>query len=198
MRVRAIEPEDLELERVFVAGLSPQTGYRRLMSARTPSSTKLQRWTRIDRSREGALIATVSGGDRERQIGVARYALEGDDGEADFAIVVGDAWHGMGLGQQLLGALIELARQSGVCRLVGTTLSDNTAMLALGRRLGFRLSRQAGAAFVTTLSLALRPEAEIVRVRPRGRPEGVHHLPLRRRVKLSHGPHTFSGPATLC
>jgi acetyltransferase len=155
VRVRAIEPEDLEREREFVAGLSRQTAYQRLMSGRTPTEAELQRWTRIDRSREGALVATVTIDGRERQIGVARYGMEGDDGEAEFAIVVGDAWHGRGLGAQLLGALIELARISGVRRLVGITLSDNQAMLALGRRLGFRFSRRAGSGFITTLSLAL-------------------------------------------
>jgi acetyltransferase len=40
-------------------------------------------------------------------------------------------------------------------RLFGETLSENAAMIALGRRLGFRLFRQRGAAFLTELSLDL-------------------------------------------
>jgi acetyltransferase len=157
--VRPIEPGDLEREREFVEGLSPRTAYQRLMSARKPSIEELQRWTRIDRSREGAVVATVTLDGRERQVGVARYAMDGTDGEAEIAIVIDDAWQGQGLGAHLMNALIDLARQSGVRRLVGSTLSENKGMLVLGRRLGFRLGREPGAAFVTMLSLTLQPES---------------------------------------
>lgn len=161
--VRPIQPGDFELERAFVEGLSPRTGYQRLMNPRKPSTAELQRWTRVDRTREGVLIATVSHGGAERQIGVARYALEAEDGQegdAEFAIVIADAWQGTGLGLHLLSCLIELARTSGVRRILGTTLSDNVAMLGLARRLGFRRSRMAGAAIYTQLTLGLQAEAQ--------------------------------------
>ena len=160
--VRPIEPGDFELEREFVEGLSARTGYQRLMNPRKPSTAELQRWTRVDRAREGVLIATVSQEGAERQIGVARYTLEaeeGEDGEAEFAIVIADSWQGTGLGLHLLSSLIELARTSGVKRVFGTTLSDNVAMLGLARRLGFRQSRMPGAAIYTVLKLALPPDA---------------------------------------
>jgi RimJ/RimL family protein N-acetyltransferase len=152
---RPIEPEDVERERDFVHGLSPSTSYLRLMSARVPSDDEIYRWTHIDRQREGAVIATVSLGGREVQIGVARYVAESDDGNAEFAIVIGDAWHGKSLGLHLLSSLIDLARQSGVVRLFGTTLSENSAMLGLARRVGFKASLERGAAYVTELSLDL-------------------------------------------
>jgi acetyltransferase len=157
--VRQIEPDDFEREREFVEGLSPRTAYLRLMSPRKPTIEELERWTHIDHSREGAVVATVTIDGRERQVGVARYVMDGMDGEAEFAIVISDAWQGMGLGAQLLSALIELARQSGVRQLIGSTLSENRGMLRLARRFGFRPSREAGAAFVTLLRLALQPEA---------------------------------------
>jgi RimJ/RimL family protein N-acetyltransferase len=157
--LRPIEPGDFERERRFVDGLSPQTGYQRLMSPRRPSDDELRRWTHIDPAREGALVAIVSSAGEERQVGVARYVVEDGTDEAEFAIVISDDWHGKGLGRQLLSALIDLARRSGVTRLVGTTLSENKAMLGLGRRLGFKLSRERGSAFVTMMSLTLLPEA---------------------------------------
>ena len=156
--VRPIEPGDFERERRFVDCLSPQAGYQRLLSPRRPSDDELRRWTRIDPAREAALVAIVSNAGEERQIGVARYAMEDEGHEAEFAIVISDDWQGKGLGQQLLAALIDLARRSGVRRVIGTTLSDNKAMLALARRLGFKLSREQGSAFVTMMSLALLPE----------------------------------------
>jgi acetyltransferase len=153
--LRAIEPGDFELEREFVAGLSRTTGYQRLMSARRPSADELQRWTRIDRRREGALIAVAQVDGRARQLGIARYAMELGENEAEMAIVVADDWQGRGLGRQLLSALVELARTSGVKRLFGIALSDNQAMLSLGQSLGFRLSKAPGAAIVTMMSLDL-------------------------------------------
>jgi RimJ/RimL family protein N-acetyltransferase len=152
---RAIEPSDLELEREFVGSLSRHTSYQRLMSGRTPTAAELQRWTDIDREREGAIIATTSIAGRERQVGVARYAMDSGEDEAEFAIVLGDAWQGRGLGTHLLSSLIDSARLAGVRRLFGTTLSGNAAMLKLGRRLAFKLSRVAGAGYITMMSLDL-------------------------------------------
>jgi len=159
IHLRPIEPDDFEREREFVEGLSPRTSYQRLMSPRKPTTDELFRWTHIDRSREGAVVATVIVDGCERQIGVARYVMEGAHGEAEFAIVVADEWQGQGLGAQLLSALIELAKQSGVRRLFGNTLSENRAMRSLGSRFGFRQSRQPGEAIVTMLSLNLQPDA---------------------------------------
>ncbi|SFM20239.1 GNAT family N-acetyltransferase [Variovorax sp. OV329] len=158
VHLRMIAPGDLEREREFVHGLSPRTRYQRLMSARTPSAEELRRWTDVDRSREGAVVATVDIDGFERQVGVARYFIDQPDAQADFAIVVADEWQGMGLGRQLLTALVDLARQSGVRKLVGTTMSENKGMIALGRSFGFRPSREPGAAIYTLLSLSLQPE----------------------------------------
>lgn len=154
--VRTIDAADLEREREFVEGLSPRTAYQRLMSPRKPSDEELQRWTAIDRTREGAVVATVTVDGRERQVGVARYVMEGPDGEADFAIVIGDSWQGRGLGKRLLAALIDLARKAGVRRLVGSTLSENRGMLELAGRFGFRRSKDPGGAIVTLLKLTLQ------------------------------------------
>ncbi|WWT59680.1 hypothetical protein V8J79_07915 [Burkholderia pyrrocinia] len=73
--LRAIEHSDLEIERDLVDRLSSQSRYMRLMSARKPTEDEMIRWTRIDRRREGAVIATICASGRERLIGVARYAL---------------------------------------------------------------------------------------------------------------------------
>jgi GNAT superfamily N-acetyltransferase len=153
--IRPIRAEDLALEQEFVNGLSTHTGYQRLMSARRPSLEELVRFTDIDRERELALIATTPVGGRERQIGVARYVKESSSGDAEFAIVLSDEWQGRGLGTKLLMSLVAAARSNGVRRLVGTTLSMNRGMLALGRKLGFKLAIDRGSATITNLTLDL-------------------------------------------
>jgi RimJ/RimL family protein N-acetyltransferase len=153
--IRPIGAEDLALEQEFVNGLSAHTGYQRLMSARRPSLEELVRFTDIDRERELALIATtpVQGG--ARQIGVARYIKESSSGDAEFAIVLSDDWQGRGLGTKLLMSLIVAARSQGVRRLVGMTLSANRGMLALARKLGFKLASDPRSATITNLTLDL-------------------------------------------
>ncbi|MDR0243052.1 MAG: GNAT family N-acetyltransferase [Burkholderia sp.] len=154
--LRAIEHGDLEIERELVGRLSSHSRYMRLMSARKPTEDEMIRWTRIDRRREGAVIATITRDGRERLIGVARYAM--DDGETDVAecaIVIDDTWQRQGLGRVLLSSLIDLAHRSGMRQMVCTMLSENDAMKGLARSVGFRLSHQPGAAFVTDLRLDL-------------------------------------------
>ena len=159
--IRPIHAADLALEQEFVKGLSKSTGYQRLMSARSPSLEELKRFTDIDYERELALIATTPVQGRERQIGVARYVKESSPGDAEFAIVLSDDWQGRGLGARLLASLVVAAKSHGVRRLVGTTLSVNSGMLALGRKLGFKLASDPRAATITnlTLDLAARPPA---------------------------------------
>jgi len=153
--IRPICAADLALEQEFVNGLSAPTGYQRLMSGRRPSLEELKRFTDIDYERELALIAIAPIQGRERQIGVARYVKLSSPGDAEFAIVLSDDWQGRGLGTRLLASLLVAAKNHGVRRLVATTLSENDRMLALGRKLGFKLSADPGSATITNLTLDL-------------------------------------------
>ena len=156
--IRPIRAADFELERAFVDGLSPATGYQRLMSTRRPSDEEVRHFTDVDPKRELALIAVTVVDGRERQVGVARYVKdEHTPGEAEFAIVLSDAWQRYGLGAKLLASLIDAARRNGVRRLVATTLSANSGMLALARRMGFRLALNPTSAAITNLTLDLQP-----------------------------------------
>lgn len=153
--IRPISAADLALEQEFVDGLSASTAYQRLMSARRPSIEELRRFTDINHERELALIATTPVQGRERQIGVARYVKESSPGDAEFAIVLSDDWQGRGLGTRLLVSLLVAAKSQGVRRLIGTTMSENRGMLALGRKLGFRLATDPASATITNLTVDL-------------------------------------------
>ncbi|MGD9709176.1 MAG: GNAT family N-acetyltransferase [Halothiobacillaceae bacterium] len=139
--LRPIRPEDAELEQAFVRGLSEESRYLRFMRAieeLTPEM--LVRFTQIDYDREMAFVALFEKDGQQEEIGVARYSVEPDGESAEFAVVVADAWHGLGVGTLLLETLIESARQRGVRELIGEVLPRNRSMLALADRLGF--SRQ--------------------------------------------------------
>jgi acetyltransferase len=156
IRIRPIRPSDLELERRFVYGLSARSRYLRLLSGRQVQPGELERWANIDPSREIALVALVGVDDDEEEVGFAHCVVEdAAEGRWDFAIVIADAWQGRGLGRTLLGKLVEAARDAGATALSGITLAENHGMVALARRLGFRVRREEGDATVLRLELAL-------------------------------------------
>jgi GNAT superfamily N-acetyltransferase len=67
-------------------------------------------------------------------VGVARAIGSGRD-RAELAVAVVDAWQRRGLGGRLLTAVTALAEDLGRTELRGAVLPENTAMLALARRL---------------------------------------------------------------
>lgn len=136
--LRPIRPEDAEIEREFVNGLSEQSRYFRFMgSMREIPPDLLSRFTHIDYDKEMALIATIQTPSGEREIGVARYASLPEPGSCEFAIVVADDWQNRGLARRLLQALIEAARQKNHTRMEGVVLKSNRRMLDFTRALGF-------------------------------------------------------------
>lgn len=139
--IRPIRPEDADIEREFVRALSPESRYLRFMSpVRELTPAMLARFTQIDYDREMALIATADEQGVERQIAVARYAIDPDGESCEFAIVVSERWQGRGLGRHLMLQLIAIARSRGLKSMTGQVLASNTGMLELARELGFTVA----------------------------------------------------------
>lgn len=143
--IRPIRPEDREIERAFVQGLSSNSRYYRFFSAITDLSPKLlDQFTQVDYPREMAFIATILVDTAEQEIGVARYVPGKSEGTAEFAIVVADDWQGRGIGQELLRHLFSVAQDTGLAHIEGVVLRDNQNMLRLCRELGFKVSQYPG------------------------------------------------------
>ncbi len=136
--VRAIGPEDEPLIVALHASHSEHTIRMRFFSlVKTLSHDSLIRLCHLDYDREMALVAVRREGGASRMMGVSRYYLNPGTGEAEFALVVGDAYQRQGLGRHLMQRLIEIARERGVRRLEGLVLRENGTMLALMMSLGF-------------------------------------------------------------
>ena len=151
--IRPIRPNDKRIELSFLRGLSRESRYQRLLSGRDLLPGELRKLTEIDYAREMALIATICRDDSgEEEIGVARYILDDTGDSAEFAIVVGDCWQRLGLGEKLLQSLFGAAAEAGVSALHGITLSTNLAMLRLAKKLGFALQYYPGDASLMRLS----------------------------------------------
>lgn len=157
--IRPIRPDDAGRELAFLEGLSRETRYQRLLSARRLLPGELRRLVRVDFDRDMALVATVTVEGVEVQVGVVRYVRLADPRQAEFGIVVGDAWQGRGLGERLMRRVVDIAGRHRLDALTGIALTENRRMLRLVRRLGGRLRLEPGDATVTRIDLALRGPA---------------------------------------
>jgi acetyltransferase len=152
--VRTIRPEDEALIIALHASHSENTIRMRFFSlVKTLSRDSLIRLCHLDYNREFALVAVLREGEQTKIAGVSRYYLHPESGDAEFAVVVGDAWQKQGLGKHLMERLISVARERGVKRLVGLVLADNQPMLALMRKLGFEREQEADG--VVTVAMPL-------------------------------------------
>jgi acetyltransferase len=161
--VRPIRPEDEDIEIEFIRCLSPESLYNRIFSNNLSlGREQLDRLTQIDFTRDMAIIATVTLGDRETQIGVTRYVRLEDGSSCEFAIAVADQWQGCGIGVRLLRELIAIAARSGIKQIVGDVLSTNAGMLALARKVGMRVHAHPDGATLRRVVLDI-PSADIPR-----------------------------------
>ena len=143
--VRPIRPEDAPLLVGLFESLSPQSVYRRFFTPmkRLPHSM-LARFTQIDYDRHIALVALSVSKSKESMLGVARVILERNQKEAEFSVVVSDPWQGKGIGAALLQRCLSIAKERGIEKVMGTVLAENTQMLALGKKLGFKIKKVLG------------------------------------------------------
>jgi acetyltransferase len=138
--IRPIKPEDAPLLRQLWSSLSPRTLYYRFSNPVKRLTPELLVWfTQIDYDREIVLIALDSSGSGDRMLGAARLNGHPGDDKAEFAIVIGDPWQGLGVGAKLLSCLAAIALRRKINRLWGLVLKENRAMLELGRKLGWTI-----------------------------------------------------------
>ncbi len=139
LTIRPIRPEDAAAHDAFFHRLSPEdVRHRFFVAVRELSPAQLARLTRLDYERDMAFIAVREA--TGETVGVARLVHEDDNaGEGEFAVVVQPDVRGRGLATHLMRRLLEWAPRHGLREVVGEILADNREMLALARRLGFRL-----------------------------------------------------------
>jgi acetyltransferase len=138
LMLRHIAPTDADREQAFVHGLSAHSSYLRFHGTIKDLSKKdLKKFTEPDSRDAVALIVLHSGESGEEEIGVARYVIDPDRANCEFAIVVADAWQKRGIGTRLMNALISHLQVSGVKQISGSVLKSNSAMLKFIKQMGF-------------------------------------------------------------
>lgn len=134
--IRPIGPDDKERVREGFQRLSPESRYRRFLTAAAHLSDEdLAFLTEVDHHRHEALIAIdVATG---QGLGVARYVrVAGQRDTADVAVAVVDDWHGRGVGGALMRELSGRALEEGIRRYTALVAADNRRVVDLLARLG--------------------------------------------------------------
>ncbi|MEZ5665267.1 MAG: GNAT family N-acetyltransferase [Burkholderiaceae bacterium] len=140
LTLRPIRPEDEAQHRAFLERLDPEDIRLRVFySRRSIEHSELARLTQIDYAREMAFVATRPvPGVGEETLGAVRVAIDPDNEDAEFGVIVRSDLKGSGLGHRLMRKMIGHLEACGTRRMVGTVLRENSAMLELARALGFQ------------------------------------------------------------
>ena len=132
--VRPIRAWDAAGLQFFVRHLSLASRYSRFMMAiRELPDDMLDKFVHPLPGREAAIVASSPA---DGVVGLAQYVADETGDGCEFAIVVDDAFHRLGLGTSLLTALMAVAGENGVRHVHADVLADNRAMLALARKPG--------------------------------------------------------------
>ena len=145
--IRPIRPEDEPLMVKFHATLSEESVYMRyfhqIQYNQRVAHDRLTRLCFIDYDREMALVVErLDPKTGEHAIlAIGRLSKLHQTAEAEFAILVSDAYQGHGFGGELLHRLVGIGRDEKLKRIVATILAENVAMQHVSRKIGFKLTR---------------------------------------------------------
>jgi acetyltransferase len=145
--IRPIRPEDEPLIVQFHHTLSEHSVYMRyfgpLPVAQRIEHQRLTRMCFIDYDREMALVVERKDAATGKRmiIGVGRLIKLHDRNEAEWAVVLSDAYQRHGVGSELLRRLVLVARDERLSRIFAEILPENRGMLRVAEKQGFRLRR---------------------------------------------------------
>jgi RimJ/RimL family protein N-acetyltransferase len=138
IEIRALRPDDREDMLAAIGRTSPQSLRTRFfVPKRGFSESELAFFLNIDFDNHVALVAQIDEDGRPTIVGGGRYIVV-EPGRAEMAFVVVDAYQGQGIGSALLRHLARLARDAGLKELIAEVLPENTAMLRVFSKFGFK------------------------------------------------------------
>jgi len=141
--IRPIVAEDEATQQVFDNASTQEDRYKRYFSQRGKMShEEMAKLTQIDYEREMAFIAIRLDQDEEQEtLAVIRAAIDPDNINAEFAMIVRSDAQGLGLGKLLLNKLIRYQQAKGTEYISGMTMLSNVGMATLAKKLGFTIER---------------------------------------------------------
>jgi acetyltransferase len=127
--LRPIQPEDEPMWHDLLARCSERTIWLRFRYLFKETTHEMAtRFCFVDYDRTMAIVAEIEEDNRRQLIGVGRLVADADHRNAEYAVLVADAWQGRGLGKLLTAYCLEICRTWGIDRVYAETTSDNDRM----------------------------------------------------------------------
>lgn len=145
--IRPIKPEDEPLMVKFHESLSERTVQLRFFTPmnlrQRVSHERLSQIVFSDYDREMVLVAVHEHPRRGDEIaGVGRLSKMHNECDAEFGIIVSDRFQGQGLGREMTQRLVSIGREEGLRRIEAYVRKENSRMLSLVKKAGFRVVRE--------------------------------------------------------
>jgi RimJ/RimL family protein N-acetyltransferase len=141
--IRRAGPEDFRILFAMFSSLSDDTMFRRfLRSQKELTEADVQDMLRLDDRNVTSLIAVVRTDDTEQAVGEARYVTNSSGELAEAAVVIADEWQNLGLATALFTDLITEAKRAGLSKVIAYFDSENSPVIHLGQKFGFKLARK--------------------------------------------------------
>jgi len=138
--LRPIKPEDEPMWLELLASCSKESIYLRFRyDFYFDSHDVASQFCFIDYAREIAIVAELEEDGRKQIIGVGRLIADPDVETMEYAILITDKWQKKELGNIITEFCMDIAKRNGIKRLVAETTKNNKPMIAVFRRLNFKI-----------------------------------------------------------
>jgi acetyltransferase len=135
VNLRPIKPEDENRFNALFKSLSAQSvRFRFFETIKEMSHDTLSRYCNLDYDREIAIVAQL---EDSNLVGVVRLILDTERKNGEFAVMVSDSWHGLGLGSKLVDYIIDIGKDLKLESISSDVNPENTKMLNLCGNKGF-------------------------------------------------------------
>ncbi len=140
--LRPIKPEDEPMWHRLIESCSAESlhlRFRYMFKATTHEMAT--RFCFLDYDRELAIVAETDEDDERKLIGVGRLVADADHRDAEYAVLVGDAWQGVGLGARLTDYCLGICDRWGIESVIAEMAPENSRMISMFEHRGFELDR---------------------------------------------------------
>ncbi len=138
--LRPVKPEDEPMWLALLGSCSKESIYFRFSTNYFFDSHEVaSQFCYIDYSREMAIVAEITENNSQRLIGVGRLIADPDHETVEYAILITDAWQNKNLGNILTRYCLDISKEMGLKRIVAETTADNKPMIAIFKKLKFKI-----------------------------------------------------------
>ncbi len=143
--LRPIKPEDEPMWHALLAACSRESLWFRFRYIFKETTHEMAaRFCFIDYDREIAIVAEIEEESERKLLGVGRLVADADRQDAEYAVLIADAWQDLGLGSLLTDYCMEIAQKWGVHRVWAETTTHNRRMISIFKRHNFTFAEPDG------------------------------------------------------